>query len=66
MTPELLLAHLRAARVRAQLAICEIDTIGVTLKAGAIGVDDGLDRLNDVAALRYLLDPNETEAEVQP
>jgi hypothetical protein len=44
----------------------EIDTVGVALKAGLIGVDDALDRLNDVAALRYLIDPNDVAGEAQP
>jgi hypothetical protein len=61
LTPELLLAHLRAARVRAKLCIAEIDSIGIALKAGVIGIDDALAWLSDVDAMRFLLLP-ESEA----
>jgi hypothetical protein len=62
MPPEYLLAHLRAARVRAQLAALEIDTIGVALKSSMIGTDEALALLDDVYALRFLLPPEESEA----
>lgn len=57
ITPQYLLAHLRAARVRAQLAACEIDAIGVALKAQMIDADEALLWLEDVDALRFLLHP---------
>ena len=53
ITPQYLLAHLRAARVRAQLAACEIDAIGVALKAQMIDADEALLWLEDVDALRF-------------
>ena len=58
MTPEFLLAHLRAARVRAQLAVCEIDAIGTALKSKMIDSDQALAWLDDVDALRFLLPPD--------
>ena len=61
ITPEYLLAHLRAARVRAQLAVCEIDSIGLALKSQLIDSDQALAWLEDVDALRFLLAP-ESEA----
>ena len=51
---ELALKHLRAARTRAQLAVCELDTIGVALKSGAIDVDTALAWADEVDALKYL------------
>lgn len=57
MTPEYLLAHLRAARARARLAALEIDSIGVALKSNLIGTDEALAWLADVDALRFLLEP---------
>ena len=62
MTPEFLLSHLRAARVRAQLAVCEIDTIGIALKSQIVDVDEALRWLDDVHALRFLLEPDEATA----
>jgi hypothetical protein len=61
MNADYMLAHLRAARVRMQLAICEIDTLGVALKSNLIDCDQALAWLDDVDALRFLLPP-ESEA----
>jgi hypothetical protein len=61
MTREFLLSHLRAARTRAQLAVCEIDSIGVALKGNLIDVDEALAWAADVDALRFLLDPSITD-----
>ncbi len=58
LTPELMLQHLRAARIRAKLAIAEIDTIGIALKDRMIDVDQALLWLDDVDALRFLIEPD--------
>jgi hypothetical protein len=60
MTPEYLLAH-RCAQSRAKLAVCEIDSIGVALKSNMIGCDEALAWLCEVDAMKYLLDPNDTD-----
>jgi hypothetical protein len=61
MTREFLLAHLRAARVRAKLAALEIDSIGLALKAEMIDTDTALAWLDDVHALRFLVTPDDAE-----
>ena len=62
ITPELLLLHLRVARTRAKLVICEIDTIGLALKSNVIDLDDAIAWLDDVGALRFLLPPDSQDA----
>lgn len=62
LSPQLLLSHLRAARLRAQLASVELTTIGLALSSGAIDVDAALARAADVDALRFLLPPPGSEA----
>ena len=59
---EYLIRHLRAARARAQLAVCEIDRIGVALARQMIDSDEVLAWLNEVDALRFLLPPEEVAA----
>jgi hypothetical protein len=61
MTPEFLIALLRAARVRAQLAVLEIDSIGMAVKENLIDTETALAWLDDVHALRFLTPPD-TEA----
>ncbi len=56
---EFMLAHLRAARLRARLAECEIKTISVALKSNMIDTDQALAWLDDVDALQFLLSPDE-------
>jgi hypothetical protein len=62
MTRKLIIAHLRCARARAQLAVLEIDAIGLALKADVIGIDEALRWLDDVDALRFLLPPEQEAA----
>ena len=57
LSREYLLAHLRAGRARAQLAVCELDCIGVALKAGLIDTSQALAWADEVSALRFLLPP---------
>lgn len=57
-----LMAHLRAARTRAQLSVHEIDEIGVALKSNIIDTREALEWLEDVNALRFLMDPGEAAA----
>ncbi|MGA7307500.1 MAG: hypothetical protein WBX05_00970 [Pseudolabrys sp.] len=64
LPPELMLKHLRAARTRAQLAACELDTIGTALRQRAITVDQALAWARDVDALKYLLGPEAADSEV--
>jgi hypothetical protein len=46
-----LLAELRAASARARLWQCDIDAIGIALKAGAITVEQALTELQHTGAL---------------
>lgn len=54
---EFLLAHLRCGRIRARLAVCELDAIGIALKAGLIDTGQALAWAEEVSALRFLLPP---------
>jgi hypothetical protein len=51
---EYVLAELRCAALRARLAACEIDTIGIALRGGVIDADTALECLVDCGALSYL------------
>ena len=51
---EYVLSELRCAALRARLAACDIDSIGIALRGGMIGSRDALDALADVDALDYL------------
>ena len=51
---EYLLAELRCAALRARLAACDIDAIGIALRAGMINPDIALEWLHDRNALSYL------------
>jgi hypothetical protein len=51
---EYVLAELRCAALRARLAACDIDTIGIALRGGAIDADIALEWLVDCGALSYL------------
>ena len=62
LTPEFFITHLRAARARAKLAVCEIDAIGLAVKQNLIDTDTALAWLADVDALKFLLPPEEGEA----
>jgi hypothetical protein len=62
MNAEFLLAHLRCARARAQLAVVEIDAIGIALKGGFIGSGEAWQWLGDVDCLKYLDDPPDDRA----
>lgn len=59
MTPEVFIAHLRCARTRAQLAVCELDAIWLSVKANLVGIDEALAWADDVDALRFLVSPEE-------
>jgi hypothetical protein len=59
------LGQLRAARIRAQLLVVEITTIGVALKDGWIGPDEALEELAKAAALDFL-QPLEPPYEREP
>jgi hypothetical protein len=48
------LAELRCAALRARLAACDIDAIGIALRAGMIDADVALEWLHDGKALSYL------------
>lgn len=61
MTPEFLTAILRCARLRAQLAVCEIDAIGLAFKSQLIDCDQALAWADDVDVLRFLLPPDSPE-----
>jgi hypothetical protein len=51
---EYVLAELRCAALRARLAACDIDTIGIALRGGAIDADIAIELLVDCGALSYL------------
>jgi hypothetical protein len=51
---EYLLAELRCAALRARLAACDIDTIGIALKAGLIDSDTAVEWLHNRRALSYV------------
>lgn len=62
-----MLAALRVARVRLQLAKCEVDSIGTALNGGLIGPDEAIDWLDEVGALPLIdavLGTNEISEEV--
>jgi hypothetical protein len=52
---EYLLAELRCAALRARLAACDIDTIGIALRAGIIDTDTAVQWLHGCAALDYVV-----------
>jgi hypothetical protein len=52
---EYLLGELHCAALRARLAACDIDTIGVALRAGWIDDDVAIEWLHDCAALVYVM-----------
>jgi hypothetical protein len=51
---EYFLAELRCAALRARLAACDIDAIGIALRSGMIDADLALEWLLDCGALSYL------------
>jgi hypothetical protein len=51
---EYLLAELRCAALRARLAACDIDAIGIALRAGMIDAETALKWLHDSNVLSYL------------
>lgn len=51
---EYLLSELRCAALRARLAACDIDTIGVALKAGMIDPETAVEWLHNCSALSYV------------
>lgn len=55
------LAELRCARTRAQLAMQDIEAAGLALKSGMIGADEALEWLASASALKYLI-PTEPES----
>jgi hypothetical protein len=57
---EYLLAELRCAALRARLAACDIDAIGIALRAGMIDPHTALEWLHDCAALSYIQLPPPT------
>jgi hypothetical protein len=48
------LGELRCATLRARLAVCDIDTVGIALRSGLIDADTALTWLHDRGALFYL------------
>ena len=62
MTREVLLALLRAARARAQLAVLEIDSLGLAVRAELIDTETALAWLDDVHELRFLVAPDSETA----
>jgi hypothetical protein len=48
------LAELRCAALRARLAACDIDTIGIALRSGLIDADTALKWVQECDALFYL------------
>jgi hypothetical protein len=50
-----LLAELRCAALRARLAACDIDSIGIALRAGWIDDDAAIEWLHDCAVLDYVM-----------
>jgi len=52
---EFLLALLRVARLRAKLAACEFDCVGVALRSRLVSYDDALAWLDDVDLLGHVL-----------
>jgi hypothetical protein len=52
---EYLLAELRCAALRARLAACDIDAIGIALRAGMIDTDTAVQWLHGCAALDYVV-----------
>jgi hypothetical protein len=57
------LAELRCASLRARLAACDIDSLGIALRAGWIGPRDAIDAIAEAGALEYI-DPTPPTAEV--
>jgi hypothetical protein len=49
-----LLAEMRCAALRARLAACDIDAIGIALRADWIDADAAIDWLHDCTALDYV------------
>jgi hypothetical protein len=45
------LAEIRCASLRARIAVNEIQTMGIALKAGLVSVDSVLEHLHDVGVL---------------
>lgn len=53
---DFVLAHLRAASLRARIVANEIDLIGVSLRAGMIDTITAIDWLEQAGALGYISD----------
>ena len=53
-----LLAELRCAALRARLAACEIDAIGIALRSGMIDPDTAVAWLHDCNVLDYATSPH--------
>jgi len=51
---EYVLSQLRCARLRLKILITEIETIGIALKADALGPYEALDALHDAGTLNFL------------
>jgi hypothetical protein len=51
---EYLLAELRCAALRARLAACDIDAIGIALRAGIVDPDVAFEWLHECNALSYV------------
>jgi hypothetical protein len=49
-----LLALLRVARLRAKLAACEFDCVGIALRGGFVSYDDAIAWLDDVGLLDHI------------
>jgi hypothetical protein len=49
-----LLFNLRCARLRARIMVNEIEAMGVALKAGFIDIDNALEHLAEIGALRLI------------
>jgi hypothetical protein len=53
-----LLAELRCAALRARLAACEVDAIGIALRSGMIDPDTAVAWLHDCGLLDYVTLPD--------
>ena len=65
---EYVLAELRCARKRAQLLICEIETIGIALSAGMVDSETALALMHEANALDFIMpaEPEWTREEATP
>jgi hypothetical protein len=60
---EYLLAELRCAALRARLAACDLDAIGIALRAGIIDPDVALEAVHERNALSYVPPTKNADAE---